>query len=286
MLLIEYGNILLEYFHIIILLIDLFFRALNLDSQFTNTKLENFDGVKPYCTRLKTLADSLKNVGGKVSDNRMALQLLKGLSDEYKAFRTSVRHIKPLPSFDELRSMLELEEQSNASDLADEARETALSAATAPPSPPSAVHPARGNSSRGGGRKPTKGKGKNRGGPNAAQKAAPPRAATSSPTLPYGPPQSSYGPAYMQPPPWAYWAPPAWASPPYPYPTQPWAARPGPQQQASYSGILGPRPKHIMWRLLLRLHLRVMCLLTSSKLCIRCHWRIQIIIWTRVPRLI
>ncbi|XP_021753812.1 uncharacterized protein LOC110719218 [Chenopodium quinoa] len=33
-------------------------RALHLDAQFTNTKLEHFDGVKPYCTRLKTLADS------------------------------------------------------------------------------------------------------------------------------------------------------------------------------------------------------------------------------------
>ncbi|KAL2939395.1 adenylate kinase [Bienertia sinuspersici] len=47
-------------------------RALNLDSQFTNTRLEKFNGVKPYCTRLKILADSLKNVGDKVSDNRMA----------------------------------------------------------------------------------------------------------------------------------------------------------------------------------------------------------------------
>ncbi|KAL2893028.1 Transcription elongation factor SPT5 [Bienertia sinuspersici] len=71
-------------------------RALNLDSQFTNTKLEQFDSVKPYSTRLKTLADSLKNVGDQVSDNRMALQLLKGLSDEYKSSRTSVQHLKPL----------------------------------------------------------------------------------------------------------------------------------------------------------------------------------------------
>ncbi|KAL2940985.1 Adenylate kinase isoenzyme 6 [Bienertia sinuspersici] len=63
------------------------------------------------------------NVGDKVSDNRMALQLLKGLSDEYKSFRTSVRHLKPLPSFDELRSILELEEQSNASNLLTEVHE-------------------------------------------------------------------------------------------------------------------------------------------------------------------
>ncbi|KAL2897036.1 Retrovirus-related Env polyprotein from copia-like transposable element 17.6, partial [Bienertia sinuspersici] len=89
-------------------------RALNLDAQFTNTKLEQFDGVKPYCTRLKTLVYSLRNVGDKVSDNRMALQLLKGLLED------------PLPSFDTLRSMLELEEQSNSSDHVSEAREEAL----------------------------------------------------------------------------------------------------------------------------------------------------------------
>ncbi|KAL2900938.1 Retrovirus-related Pol polyprotein from transposon TNT 1-94, partial [Bienertia sinuspersici] len=100
-------------------------RALNLDSQFTNTRLEHFDGDKPYCTHLKTLTDSLKNAGDKVSDNRMALQLLKGLSDEYRNFRTSVRHLKPLSSFDKLHSMLELEEQSNAFDLQVKARDEA-----------------------------------------------------------------------------------------------------------------------------------------------------------------
>ncbi|KAL2921348.1 Transposon Ty1-LR3 Gag-Pol polyprotein [Bienertia sinuspersici] len=88
-------------------------RALQLDAQFSNTRLEHFNGVKPYCTRLKTLADSLKNVGDKVSDSRMALQLLKGLTEEYKPFHTSVRHMNPLPSFDTLHSMLELEEQGN-----------------------------------------------------------------------------------------------------------------------------------------------------------------------------
>ncbi|KAL2932595.1 Transposon Ty1-H Gag polyprotein [Bienertia sinuspersici] len=92
-------------------------RALQLEAPFTNTKLEQFGGVKPYCTRLKTLADSLKNVGDKVSDNRMALQLLKGLSEEYKPFRTSIRHLNPLLSFDTLRFMLELEEQGNAANI-------------------------------------------------------------------------------------------------------------------------------------------------------------------------
>ncbi|XP_047335545.1 uncharacterized protein LOC124939079 [Impatiens glandulifera] len=83
-------------------------RALQFDVQFTNTKLAHFDGVKSYCAQLKTLADNLRNVGDKDSDNRMALQLLKGLSEDYKPFRTSVRHLNPLPFFDTLRSMLEL----------------------------------------------------------------------------------------------------------------------------------------------------------------------------------
>ncbi|XP_047314116.1 uncharacterized protein LOC124917891 [Impatiens glandulifera] len=38
--------------------------------------------LDPDDSALKTLADNLRNVGDKVSDNRMALQLLKGLSDE------------------------------------------------------------------------------------------------------------------------------------------------------------------------------------------------------------
>ncbi|KAL2931484.1 Retrovirus-related Pol polyprotein from transposon TNT 1-94 [Bienertia sinuspersici] len=137
-------------------------RALNLDAQFTNTKLEQFDGVKPYCTRLKTLADSLRNVGDKVSDNRMALQLLKGLSEEYKPFRTSVRHLCPLPSFDTLRSMLELEEQSNSLDLASEVREEALITASniVSQSPSANSSSSKGENSRG----KNKGKGKGSGG--------------------------------------------------------------------------------------------------------------------------
>ncbi|KAL2925823.1 Retrovirus-related Pol polyprotein from transposon TNT 1-94 [Bienertia sinuspersici] len=137
-------------------------RALNLDAQFTNTKLEQFDGVKPYCTHLKTLADSLRNVGDKVSDNRMALQLLKGLSEEYKPFRTSVRHLSPLPSFDTLRSMLELEEQSNSSDLASEVRDEALVTASniVSQSPSANSSSSKGENSRG----KHKGKGKGSGG--------------------------------------------------------------------------------------------------------------------------
>ncbi|XP_060195214.1 uncharacterized protein LOC132624450 [Lycium barbarum] len=91
-------------------------RALALDAKFTNTKLVDFPNVKAYCTRLKVLADNLANVGHKVSDERLVLRLLRRLSEEYKTFRTTVQHRTPLPSFDVVRSMLELEEDSHAED--------------------------------------------------------------------------------------------------------------------------------------------------------------------------
>ncbi|XP_060170860.1 uncharacterized protein LOC132601815 [Lycium barbarum] len=91
-------------------------RALALDAKFTNTKLVDFLNVKAYCTRLKVLADNLANVGHKVSDERLVLRLLRGLSEEYKTFRTTVQHRTPLPSFDVVRSMLELEEDNHGED--------------------------------------------------------------------------------------------------------------------------------------------------------------------------
>ncbi|XP_060182453.1 uncharacterized protein LOC132612138 [Lycium barbarum] len=89
-------------------------RALALDAKFTNTKLVDFPNVKAYCTRLKFLADNLANVGHKVSDEQLVLRLLRGLSEENKTFRTTVQHRTPIPSFDVVRSMLELEEDSHA----------------------------------------------------------------------------------------------------------------------------------------------------------------------------
>ncbi|XP_060183239.1 uncharacterized protein LOC132613215 [Lycium barbarum] len=91
-------------------------RALALDAKFTTTKLVDFPNMKAYCTRLKVLAENLANVGHKVSDERLVLRLLRGLSEKYKTFRTTVQHRTPLPSFDIVRSMLELEEDSHAED--------------------------------------------------------------------------------------------------------------------------------------------------------------------------
>ncbi|XP_071695743.1 uncharacterized protein [Rutidosis leptorrhynchoides] len=48
-------------------------RALYLQRQFTNIKLDNFLNVSAYCQELKSIADQLSNVDDKVSDPRMVL---------------------------------------------------------------------------------------------------------------------------------------------------------------------------------------------------------------------
>ncbi|XP_021723696.1 uncharacterized protein LOC110691068 [Chenopodium quinoa] len=219
-------------------------RALHLDAQFTNTRLDQFEGVKPYCTRLKSLADSLRNVGDAVSDNRMALQLLKGLSEDYKDFRTSVRHLNPLPNFDALRSMLELEEQGNATDVLHSSEEAHLSQSSSAAfnsqqgkaiyESPRNSQPARG------GRKP-KGKGGKKSGAGSGGRSNQPPQHTPKQSQ-SAPHHSSSQQRWQYPHPWAYWP-----APPCPYPSQAlgpmqWAARPS-QSSQPQPGLLGSRPQ-------------------------------------------
>ncbi|XP_047306345.1 uncharacterized protein LOC124909741 [Impatiens glandulifera] len=203
-------------------------RALQFDAQFTNTKLAHFDGVKSYCAKLKTLADNLRNVGDKVSDNRMALQLLKGLSEEYKSFRTSVRHLNPLPSFDTLRSMLELEEHENAADLSIESHVEAhitQSHLSSQNNADNSHYSSRGNNQRNGGngQKTTKGKGSSGKGKGASGNQQCNGGASQQQQNPQRGPTASHQQktqaGWMYPPPWAYWQQGPWAPPPCPYPS-------------------------------------------------------------------
>ncbi|XP_057523996.1 uncharacterized protein LOC130803811 [Amaranthus tricolor] len=88
-------------------------RILHLESQFNDISLSTFSNVKSYCNEIESIATSLNNLGTSITDNRLALQVLHGLTSEYKTFRSLVQHMNPIPSFDTLRSMLELEERSN-----------------------------------------------------------------------------------------------------------------------------------------------------------------------------
>lgn len=81
-----------------------------LEAEFSNTKMENFPNVSAYCQRLKSLADQLKNVGAPVSESRLVIQLVSGLTHAYRGGGTLIRQSDPLPPFYQARSMLTLEE--------------------------------------------------------------------------------------------------------------------------------------------------------------------------------
>ncbi|XP_071687036.1 uncharacterized protein [Rutidosis leptorrhynchoides] len=84
--------------------------ALYLQRQFTNIKLDNFPNISAYCQELKSIADQLGNVGDKVTEPRMVLQLIAGLNDNFDTIGSQLAYISPLPSFYQARSMLLLEE--------------------------------------------------------------------------------------------------------------------------------------------------------------------------------
>ncbi|XP_027351110.1 uncharacterized protein LOC113862194 [Abrus precatorius] len=85
-------------------------RAVTLEAEFSNTKMENFSNASAYCQRLKSLADQLKNVGAPVSESCLVIQLVSGLTSAYRGFGTLIRQSDPLPQFYQARSMLTLEE--------------------------------------------------------------------------------------------------------------------------------------------------------------------------------
>ncbi|XP_074298648.1 uncharacterized protein LOC141629568 [Silene latifolia] len=85
-------------------------RAVTLEQEFSHIEMADFSSVSAYCQRLKSLADQLKNVGSPVSNSRLVLQLVSGLSPAYQNVGTIIRQSNPLPAFYRARSMLTLEE--------------------------------------------------------------------------------------------------------------------------------------------------------------------------------
>ncbi|XP_021852845.1 uncharacterized protein [Spinacia oleracea] len=232
-------------------------RALALDAKFTTTKLVDFPNVKAYCTRLKVLADSLANVGQKVSDERLVLRLLRGLSDEYKHFRTTVQQKDPLPSFEKVRSLLDLEEDNNGDEFANDAgSNTALfshhpstnsSSLNGQPTSSDHTNHNRGNSHHKGKKNHNRGRG---GGGNRNHRGG----ATGGGNRNHNNQQQQARSLQPQPapqswffPPWAHWGMQPWATPPCPYPTNGWQPTAVSNQQAQQAGILGARPPQMYY---------------------------------------
>jgi hypothetical protein len=85
-------------------------RTMQLENQFSNTKLESFPSTKAYCNRLKLLSNQLANVDSPVSNTRLVLKMISGLTDTYVGFVTYIQQQDPLPTFAAAKSRLELEE--------------------------------------------------------------------------------------------------------------------------------------------------------------------------------
>ncbi|PWA85513.1 hypothetical protein CTI12_AA150130 [Artemisia annua] len=66
--------------------------------------------INEYCTKIKSLADPLKNLGSLVSDNNLVTYAVNGLDSRYQTIAKIIRHREPLPSFETTRSMLLLDE--------------------------------------------------------------------------------------------------------------------------------------------------------------------------------
>ncbi|KAJ9551616.1 hypothetical protein OSB04_015661 [Centaurea solstitialis] len=201
-------------------------RVVYLEEQFNTARLENFSNMADYCKHLKTIADQLANVGNPVSEQKMVLQLISGLSKgEYDTIATMIQQADPLPSFTKARSQLLLEETRR---VKQESHQQAFvtNLQPAPPSTPITTPsqsepqnpPSGRGSSRGRGRFTNRG-GRGRGLGRPSQPRPPsyqqPWTLTGAPT---------YHPTYG-----------SWASPPCPYPT---ATSP----HHSQAGILGHGP--------------------------------------------
>ncbi|XP_037466340.1 uncharacterized protein LOC119338146 [Triticum dicoccoides] len=105
-------------------------RAIILGAEFRNT-VQGDLSIAEYSRRLKGLADALGDVGERVSDQSLTLQLIRGLNRRFQVMATLLPMQEPFPTFVQARSRLLLEEISaNERSLIDgrlESSPTALS---------------------------------------------------------------------------------------------------------------------------------------------------------------
>ncbi|XP_022008371.1 uncharacterized protein LOC110907744 [Helianthus annuus] len=210
-------------------------RAIYLKQKFNSTRLENFSNMATYCQELKVLADQLNNVEAPVDDQSLVLQTLAGLTDSYDAVATVLGNTKPLPSFNEVRSQLCMNETRKANQASSSVNSagSALHITSRPAtSPNTSTPPTDYRTETGNNRGRSRGRGRGRGRPawNRNRNPNQPQQFSAQYPWPYGPPV--WPNTHSQNSQW-----PTWASPPCPYPTTPQH-----NSHTSGQGILGPRP--------------------------------------------
>ncbi|KAL9241111.1 hypothetical protein vseg_015259 [Gypsophila vaccaria] len=88
-------------------------RAASLEHEFTNLKLESLPSLEAYCQRLRELAGQLSDVDAPVTEQRLVIQLLRGLPSSYDTVASYIN--QALPDFETARNMLELERHRQSS---------------------------------------------------------------------------------------------------------------------------------------------------------------------------
>jgi hypothetical protein len=83
-------------------------RALRLDAAF-RTFVQGNLSVSEYCRKMKTMADSLGDLGCPVEDRMLVLNVLRGLSDRYTHLRSLIMRQRPFPTFLQVCDDLALE---------------------------------------------------------------------------------------------------------------------------------------------------------------------------------
>ncbi|GKB79805.1 hybrid signal transduction histidine kinase M [Tanacetum coccineum] len=86
-------------------------RAINLDNELCSIKIGKMT-VNEYCTRIKSMANTLKNLDCQVSEKNLVIYAVNGLDSRFATLVEIIRHREPLPIFETVRNMLLLKESS------------------------------------------------------------------------------------------------------------------------------------------------------------------------------
>ncbi|KAK1435081.1 hypothetical protein QVD17_00841 [Tagetes erecta] len=99
-------------------------RAAALENEFTKQTLTGCGGLDEYCQKLKDIAGQLGDVGHPVTESRLVLQLVRGLPTELDTIGTLIN--QKVPSWEEARNDIQLEQQRQAARSTNNPRESAL----------------------------------------------------------------------------------------------------------------------------------------------------------------
>ncbi|GKD76194.1 hybrid signal transduction histidine kinase M [Tanacetum coccineum] len=104
-------------------------QAINLDNELRSIKIGKMT-VNEYCTKIKSMANRLKNLDYQISEKNLVIYAVNGLDSHFATLVEIIRHREPLPTFETVRNMILLKESSF--DDQDEASTTFESSSSSP----------------------------------------------------------------------------------------------------------------------------------------------------------